>query len=75
MSKGIKIPKLKRWSIELADYKTIKGKNNVLANTTSRLETLNIYKNLLENPKAQVVNNAQEIVTVICATNMQTNLQ
>ena len=46
----------------------IKGKNNVLADAISRLKTLNIYKEPLENPKAYVVNNTQEIVMEICAT-------
>ena len=39
----------------LADFNImfihIKVKNNVLADTTSRLKTLNIYKGLLENKK------------------------
>ena len=60
------------WSVELADYNItfvhIKGKNNVLADAISRLKTLNIYQEPLENPKAQVGNYAQEGVTEICAT-------
>ena len=48
----------------------IKSKNNILANAISRLKTLNIYKEPLDNPKAQVVNNTQEIVMEIYATNM-----
>ena len=47
--------------MELAYYNImfihIKGINNVLADTVSRLRKLNIYKEPLENPKAQVVNN------------------
>ena len=74
MFRGTEIPKLNRWSMELADYKItfvlIKGKNNVLADTVSRLQMLNIYEEPQENPKAQVVNNSQEVVTEICATNM-----
>ena len=33
---------------------------------------LNIYKEPLENPKVQVVNNTQQVFTEVCATNMQT---
>ena len=47
--------------MELAEYNItfvhIKGKNNVLADNISRL---NIYKEPLENPKTQVVNNTQK---------------
>ena len=50
----------------------IKGKNNVLVYAISRLETLNIYKEPLENPKAPVVSNMQENVTAICTTDMHT---
>ena len=54
--------------MELADYNItfvhIKGKNNVLADAISRLKTLNIY--ILENPKAQVVNNTQQVVANMC---------
>ena len=42
LSKGIKIPKLNRWSMELADYNItfvhIKGKHNLLADAISRLK-------------------------------------
>ena len=31
---------------------------------------LNIYKKPLENPKVQVVNNTQQVVTEVCATSM-----
>ena len=61
LSKGIKMPKFNRWSVELADYNItfvhIKGKNNVLADAISRLQTLNISKKPLENPKTPVVSN------------------
>ena len=33
---------------------------------------LDIYKEQLENPKLQVVNNAQQVVTEVCGTSMQT---
>ena len=43
ISKGIKMPELNRWCMELADYNItfvhIKGKNNVLADAISRLKT------------------------------------
>ena len=55
LSKGVKIPKLNRWSVELVDYNIkfihIKGKHNTLADTISRLKMLNTYKEPLENPK------------------------
>ena len=61
--------------MELADYNImfvhIKGKNNVLVDSIPWLETLNIYDEPLEKPKAQGVNNAQ-VVMVRCATNMHT---
>ena len=44
--KGIKIPKLNRWSMELVGYnikfKHIKGTHNILADAISRLE-IKIY--------------------------------
>ena len=62
--------------MELADYNItfvhIKGKNNVLAHTISRLKTLSIYKEPLENPKIQLVSNTQGHVTEISATHMHT---
>ena len=46
LSESIKIPKINRWSMELADYNItfihIKGKNNVLGDAISRLKTLHI---------------------------------
>ena len=48
-------PKLGPWSMELSDYNLtfihIKGTENILADTISRLKTLNIYMKPLENPK------------------------
>ena len=62
--------------MELADYNItflyIKSKNNFLADAISKLKMVNIYEEPLENPKAQVVINAQEVVTEMCATNMHT---
>ena len=61
LPKGIKIPKLSRWSMELADYNItfvhLKGKNTVLADTISRLKMLDIYKEPMENPKIPAVSN------------------
>ena len=49
--------------MELADYDIkfvhMKDKHNILADTISRLKMLNIYKEPLQNPKVQVVNNTQ----------------
>ena len=60
--------------MELADYNItfvqIKGKHNILVDAISRLKTLNIYEEPLENPNAQVVNNTQQVVTEVCATSM-----
>ena len=62
--------------MELADYDIkfihIKGKHNILVDAISMLKTLNIYKEPLENPKVQVVNNVQQVVAVGCATSMHT---
>ena len=40
----------------------IKGKHNVLADAISRLKTLNIYEDPLENTETQVFNNTQQDV-------------
>ena len=62
--------------MELADYNImfvhIKGKNNVLADTISRLKTLNIYKEPFENTKTPVVSNTQENIMEICETDKHT---
>ena len=74
MAIGIKIPKLKRWSMELADYTItfihIKGKCNILSDTISRLKLLNIFKEPLKNPKVQVVKDMQQVVREVCATSI-----
>ena len=63
LSKGITITKLKRWSMELSDYKYylvhMKGKCNILTDIISRLKSLNRYEEPLENPEAQVGSNPQ----------------
>ena len=47
--------------MELADYNIlfmhIKGKHNILTDVISRLKSLNIYKEILENLKAGIVSN------------------
>ena len=62
--------------MELAYYSImfilIKGKHNILADIISRLKKLNIYKEPLENPKVQVINNMQQVVTEVYATSMHT---
>ena len=62
------------WSMELADYNITflhtKGKNNIFADTNSRLKMLHINKEQLEDPKAQVVNNTQLVVAEKSATHM-----
>ena len=76
LSKGIKIPKLNRWSKELADYNIkyihIKGKHNILAYAISRLKMVNIYIEWFQNPKVKVVNNMQQVAMEVCATSRQT---
>ena len=51
------MPKLNGWSMGLADYNVtfvhIKGKESVFADAISRLKTLNIYKEPLNDPKHQ----------------------
>ena len=70
LPKGIQIPKLSRCSMELAVYNItflhIKGKHNILADTISRLKSLNIYEEALENPKAQLLSNS----LLFCYRNM-----
>ena len=60
--------------MELTNYNIkfvhIKGKNNVLADAISRLKTLNIYKEPLENPKTPVFSNTNGHVMEMCATHM-----
>ena len=55
LSKGMKIPKLDQWGMELADYNVtfvhIKGSNNILADAISRLKTLDICRDLIEDQK------------------------
>ena len=64
--RGLKIPKLNRCSMELADYNVmfvhIKYKHNILADAIFKLKTLNIYKEPLENLKAQEVSNLQSVL-------------
>ena len=64
------------WSMELAYYHItfvhIKVKHNILADTISRLQMLNIYKEPSETPKAEIISNLQSVVTEICATSMHT---
>ena len=76
LSKGIKMPRLNSWSVKLADYNIkfihIKGKHNILADAISRLKTLNIYTEPLENSNVQVVNNMQQVDTEVCAASMET---
>ena len=71
---GIKIPKLNRLSVEVADYSitfvNITGKYKVLADATSRLKTLDIYKEAMEKTKTTAVSNMREHVMEIHATNM-----
>ena len=52
----------------------IKGKNNDSADAISRLKTLSIYKEAVENPETPVVSSMQGNVTETCATDMHTML-
>ena len=62
--------------MELEDYNIafvhIKGKYSVLADTISRLKTLDIYKEPLGNPKTPAVHNTQGHVMEIFATSIHT---
>ena len=53
--KGMQIPKLDQWTMELADYNItfvdIKGSNNILADVISRLNMLDIYRDPIEDPE------------------------
>ena len=58
---GMKIHKLEHWSIELSDYNLtffyIKGTDDILADTISRLKMPKMY---MENPKTATLNNTEE---------------
>ena len=60
--------------MELADYNImfvhIKGQHNVLSDAISRLKMLDIYKEPLENAKAQVINNTKQDVMEIYVTSI-----
>ena len=60
--------------MELVDYKIkfvhIKGKHNILADAISRLKMLIVSNEPFEDPKVQLVNNTQQVVTEVCATSM-----
>ena len=76
LSKVIKYLSLTGQSMELADYNItfihIKGKSNVLMDAISRLKTLNIYKEPLENPKTPAVSNTQGYVMEVSVNDMHT---
>ena len=63
LSKDSKIHKLSRCSMKLADcnitFVHIRGKNNVLADATSRLKMLDIYKEPMEHPEMPAVSDIQ----------------
>ena len=63
--------------MDLADYNVvfihIRGKNNIFADATSRLKTLDIYKEALKNPQTPVVTNPHgHVMGEIHATDMHT---
>ena len=49
-----------------------KGKLYTSGDAILRLKILNMHKKPLENPKVQVINNTQWVVTKVCATRMHT---
>ena len=59
LSRGMKIAKLDRWAMLLQEYDItfvhIKGKDNILADTISRLCTLDIYDNAIETHHSPTV--------------------
>ena len=63
----MKVPKLDHWPIELSDYNLffvhIKGSNNILVDAISRLKTLDIYRDPLENPKSTAAIETEECAT------------
>ena len=59
----MKIPKLKHWSTEVSYYNFfvhIKGDDNILADVISRLKTLDIHIELIENQMTDAPNNTEE---------------
>ena len=59
LSRGMKITKLDRWAMLLQEYDItfvhIKGKDNILADTISRLCTLDIYEKAIETKHSPAV--------------------
>ena len=59
--------------MELSDYNLtfihIKGSNNILADAVSRLKILDIYKELLDHPKAS---DTITCIAVMVSSNIQT---
>ena len=67
--KGMKIPKPDCQAMELVDYNIaliqIKGSNNILADAISRLKTLEIYSDLIDNPKMLKAIDLQQDITEV----------
>ena len=62
--------------MELSDYNLtsvyIQGTNNILACAISKLKTLEIYTDLLENPKTAAISNTEICIVEVVANKIQT---
>ena len=76
LSKGRKIPKLDKWAMKLPDYNIIfghiKGSNNNLADPISRLKTLDIYRDPIENPEMLKASDLQSHITELNTSKIHT---
>ena len=62
--------------MELSDYNLtfahIKGSNNILGDAISKVKTLDIYRDPLENPKLAATRDTEECIAEVVTNNIQT---
>ena len=57
LTKGMKIAKLDRWAMLLQEY-DLRGKDNILVDTISRLHTIDIYEEAIETQHSHITKTA-----------------
>ena len=71
----MKIPQQDCWSMQLSDYNLtfihIRGTDNILVDTISRVKILEIYTELLENPRKVALNTTEECIGEVVANKIQ----
>ena len=76
LSKGMKIPKLDQWAMELADYNItfvhINGSNTLLADVISQSNTLDIYRHPIEDPTMLKASDLQQHITEVNTNKIHT---